>query len=66
MAFLQTRTATAAPLATPLFALPALLRASAARLVQRRPRTSPEDLLAAQARRAEARVAVDRLMRHPR
>lgn len=64
MTFLQTRTETAAPLATPLHALPALLRAAAARLLQRRPPKSPEDLLAAQTRRAEARAAVDRLMQH--
>ncbi len=67
MAFIpiQTRTETAASPADLLSGLPARLRAVLSRFTQGTEK-SPEDLLAAQARRAEARDATDRLLRHPR
>lgn len=59
MAFLQTQTRPAA--AAPI-TLASLFRAALRRIADR-PRKSPEDILAAQARRAEARAATDRLLR---
>lgn len=62
MAFLQiqSRTTPAAPFT--LSGLSGILRAMLASRAES-PRRSPEQILAAQARRAEARAAVDRLLR---
>ncbi|SNS66744.1 hypothetical protein [Antarctobacter heliothermus] len=61
MAFLpiQSRPTTAAPAF--LSGLTAILRDALVRAVSR-PRKTPQDILAAQARRAEARAAADRLL----
>ncbi|WP_323770874.1 hypothetical protein [Antarctobacter sp.] len=66
MAFLQIQTRTPLANRSPLAGLAGLIRAILTRHPNRqttRPRKSPEQILAAQTRRAEARAAVDRLLR---
>lgn len=62
MAFLQIQTRTPLAVRSPLAGLAGLIRAILTR-DNNRPRKSPEQILAAQTRRAEARAAVDRLLR---
>ncbi len=64
MAFLPIHNRPASPLMVTLSDLSARLTAAFSRRADR-PRRSPEEILAAQARRETARAAVDRLMRQP-
>ncbi|MBT52305.1 MAG: hypothetical protein CMF72_02655 [Mameliella sp.] len=66
MAFLQIQTRTPLAARPPLAGLAGLIRAILTRQTNRdtnRPHKSPEQIIAAQTRRAEARAAVDHLLR---